>query len=108
MFISFQTTAETCATLGQRARQARLSQNLTQADLAGRAGISLGAVRKLEDGGHTTLATFVKCVQALGAAQELENLLSPQVTSIAQMERESEGAVRKRARRSNPAPAPKR
>jgi len=81
----------------------RLAQNLTQADLAGRAGVSSGAVRKLESGGLTTLATFVKCVQALGAADEFESLLSPQVASIAQMEREAAGAVRKRARRTGAA-----
>lgn len=100
--ISLKTPAETCAHLGQRARHARLVQNLTQAELAARAGISPGAVRKLESGGQTTLSTFVRVAFALGAANDFEHLLSPQLASIAQMQRETSTASRQRARRAKP------
>ena len=100
--IQLQTPDEICALLGERAKRARLAQNLTQAELAGRADVSFGAVRKLEAGGQTTLATFVKIASALGAAHDFEQLLAPRLTSIAQMERESAVALRKRARRANP------
>ena len=92
------TTSEICALLGNRARQSRLAQNLTQAELAARAGVSSGAVRKLEAGGQTTLATFIRCVQALGAESDLEPVLAPPLQSIAQMERNAQVALRKRAR----------
>ena len=100
MIIDLHTFTEICALLGERVRRLRLAQNLTQTELAGRAGISFGAVRKLESGGQSTLATFVKCVQALGATGDFEHLLSPPSTSIAQMERKAYAAVRKRARRA--------
>ena len=103
MIISLCTFTEICALLGERVRGLRLAQNLTQSELAGRAGISFGAVRKLEAGGQSTLATFVKCVQALGASSDFEHLLSPPSTSIAQMERRATAAGRKRARRAAPA-----
>ena len=102
--ISLQTSEEICALLGERARRVRLAQNLTQAELAGRADVSFGAVRKLETGGKTTLDTFVKVASALGAATDFERLLAAPLTSIAQMERESAVALRKRARRANPQP----
>lgn len=100
--ISLKTPAETCAHLGQRARHTRLLQNLTQAELAARAGISPGAVRKLESGGQTTLATFVRVAFALGAAGDFEQFLVPQVASIAQMERDANTALRQRVRRARP------
>ena len=101
------TPAETCAHLGARARHIRLAQNLTQAELAARAGISHGAVRKLESGGQTTLSTFVRVAFALGAANDFEQMLAPQVASIAQMKREAGAASRQRARRKSPL-APRR
>lgn len=101
MNIKLSTPAEICALLGARARQFRLAQNLTQAELALRAGVSFGAVRKLETDGQTTLATFICCVQALGAETDLEPVLAPRLDSIAQMERNEQATGRKRARRPN-------
>jgi transcriptional regulator with XRE-family HTH domain len=99
MTIILNTPVEICAQLGTRARHARLARNLTQGELAARAGVSLGALRKLEAGGQTTLVTFVKCACALDAASDFENLLAPRLTSIAQMEREEAASLRRRARR---------
>ena len=96
--LKLSTTEEICALLGARVRQARLGQNLTQAELALRAGVSFGAVRKLESSGQTTLATFISCVQALGMESHLEAVLAPRQDSIAQLERNENATVRKRAR----------
>ncbi len=95
--ITLSSSDEVCATLGARVRQLRLSQNLTQAELGARAGVSFGAVRTLESSGQTTLATFVKCVQALGAASDLEAVLTPPARSIAQLEKNFHVARRQRA-----------
>ncbi len=97
--LKLSTTTEICTLLGARARQLRLAQNLTQAELAARAAISFGAVRKLETNGQTTLATFISCVQALGAESDLESVLAPRLQSIAEMERHEQAAQRQRARR---------
>ncbi len=96
------TANETCAALGERVRQSRLRQNLTQQELGARAGVSFGAVRKLEASGQTTLSTFVKCVQALGLARELETLLAPEPRSIAEWETSVRAAKRQRARPPRP------
>jgi transcriptional regulator with XRE-family HTH domain len=98
--IKLSTTTEICALLGARARQLRLVQNLTQAELAARAGVSFNAVRKLETSGQTTLTTFISCVQALGAESDLEPVLAPRLQSIAEMERHEQATQRQRARRS--------
>lgn len=95
-----------CATLGTRVRQLRLSQNLTQAELGARAGVSFGAVRTLESSGQTTLATFVKCVQALGAAGDLEAVLTPPARSIAQLETHFQAMRRLRASKPSGRRAP--
>ena len=44
-----------CRTLGSRVRARRLVANLTQAELAARAGCSLSSVRRLEGQGQATL-----------------------------------------------------
>ena len=60
------TPAEILHTLGVRLREQRLAQSLTQRDLAHMAGLSLGALRKLESNGQCSLETLVRAAQALG------------------------------------------
>ena len=86
--------------LGSRLRAQRLAQNLPQRELAQMAGLSLGALRKLETNGQTSLETLVRVVQALGLAGELESLFVLRRASIAQMEQVEAASQRKRARRS--------
>lgn len=99
--IRFATPDELVRELGGRLRSQRLASRITQHELAHRAGIALGAVKKLESGGNATLQTFVRVVQALALTGDLETILmlKPQ-TSIAEMERAAE-APRQRARRPN-------
>lgn len=60
------------AIIGQRVRQYRLNQDLTQEDLAALANVSLNAVKSAE-GGKSTLPTYVAILQALG---HIDNLLA--------------------------------
>lgn len=83
--------------LGSRLRDQRLAQNLSQAALAGMAGMSLGALRKLEKDGRCSLETLVAVVQALGLTSELEDLFVLKRQSIAQMERAEAAGQRQRA-----------
>jgi transcriptional regulator with XRE-family HTH domain len=93
------TSDEIVRTLGLRLRAQRLARSITQDELASRAGVALGSVKKLESTGNTTLRTFIGVVQALALVDELETVfaLKPQA-SIAEMER-AETATRQRARR---------
>ena len=96
-------TAEILGTLGVRLRAQRLAQALSQRDLAQMAGLSLGALRKLEQNGQCSLETLVRVVQALGLVDELEDLFVPRRQSIAQMEQaESLGQRQRAPRRKSP------
>jgi transcriptional regulator with XRE-family HTH domain len=85
--------------LGQRLRAQRLAQGLPQRELAQMAGLSLGALRKLESSGQSSLETLVHVVQALGLVNELEDLFVLKRHSIAQMEQAEAAGQRQRAPR---------
>jgi|UniRef100_UPI004048336B transcriptional regulator with XRE-family HTH domain len=85
--------------LAERLRTQRLAQSLSQSELAQKTGLSLGAIKKLERDGQSSLDTFVKVVSALRLAQELEPLFVMKIDSIAQMERAFKLTQRKRAPR---------
>ena len=63
--------------LSYRIKQARISSNLTQKELASRANISLSTYRRLEQKGEGSIKDFIKTLVALGRVQELENFLPP-------------------------------
>lgn len=92
------TAEEVCKQLGQRLKQQRLSQNICQADLAARAGVSTGTIKNLERKGQCSLDTLAHIVMALGLGTDLEALFQLKVHSIAQME-QAATAVRPRASR---------
>lgn len=60
--------------LGQRLRDLRLAQNLTQSALAARAAVPVSTLKRFEHSGHIALDAFVRIVTALGLAHELEAL----------------------------------
>lgn len=59
------TTDELVAELGEQLRAQRLRANLTLDDVAKKTGMSINAVRRLESGAGSTLASFVSVVKAL-------------------------------------------
>jgi DNA-binding phage protein len=99
MNFTLATTPEILHALGVRLHAQRLVQGLPQRELALRAGLSLGAVRKLEHDGQCSLETLLRVVQALGLTGELESLFVLRRESIAQMEKAGQTA-RQRAPRS--------
>lgn len=95
---AFSTINEITAALGLRLKAVRLSQSLTQADLAERAGVSVGTVKSLERSGQSSVTSLVRVVQALGLSDQLQSLFVLTVQSIAEMER-AQLAKRQRAPR---------
>ncbi len=63
------------------------------------AGLSLGALRKLEGNGQSSLETLVRVVQALGLADELDDVFVLKRQSIAQMAQAESVKQRQRAPR---------
>jgi len=62
--------------LAQRVRRARIGANLTQAELAARAMISLPAYQRYEKTGQTSLATFVRILMVLDRENDLRGILA--------------------------------
>lgn len=71
--------------LGKGVRSHRLRQDLTQAELAERANVALGALKALEQGRNSTTATLVKVLRALDQTDWL-NRLSPPVPAFSPLD----------------------
>ena len=65
--------------LGHRIRRLRLARNLDQRTTAERAGISLRALGKLENGRGSTLETLLRTLRALDYVKGVE-MLAPEPT----------------------------
>ena len=65
--------------LGHRLRQLRLSRNLDQRTVADKAGISLRALSKLENGQGSTLGTFLRTLRALDYVKGID-MIAPEPT----------------------------
>jgi transcriptional regulator with XRE-family HTH domain len=77
--IAFKTPDELQANLGERLRRLRLSRNIDQRAVAGKAGISEKALRNLESGNGSTVETLLRTLKALGYTQGIE-MLAPEMT----------------------------
>lgn len=88
---------EILAELGRRLRRTRLSQNVTQQQLATRSGVSPRTISGAERGEDLRFSTLVRLLRALGRLDGIEALLpAPQVSPLELLERR--GQQRQRAR----------
>ena len=84
---TFASDEELASELGARLKAHRLANKLRQIDLAARAGIALGTLKRLEARGVCTLGSLIQVVRALGLEAELQALFKlPDPRSIAVME----------------------
>lgn len=82
MQLSHLSPAALAEELGQRLKQARLNANITQAELAKRAGVSRKIVLSAEKG-QAQLENFAALLLALGLAEQLNNFIpKPQISPI--------------------------
>ena len=61
-----QNTPDTLLIIGRRLRARRLQRDMTQKNLASRAGVSTSAVKRIEKGKGSSLDTFLRIIAALG------------------------------------------
>jgi len=94
--------------LGDNLRAVRLARRLTQAEVAARANVALGAVKHLENGSAATTKTLVKVLHALSREDWLDALAPPQTTFnplelLEAQRKERRSPAPKRVRRSSKA-----
>ncbi len=92
------------AELGRQIRALRLRQDLTQQELADRAGIALNAVKNLESGRGATLRSLIQTLRALDRVDWLRALAPP--VSISPLQLLEAKGPRQRASRKSKKPKP--
>lgn len=98
MDLNFTKPSEVVELLCQRLRKERLAQQMTQAELAARAGVSVNTLSNLENGQNTSFETLVRIAMVLGRVTELEALFQPKVDSLDDLQRYEKSAKRQRIR----------
>jgi transcriptional regulator with XRE-family HTH domain len=101
----FSNAEELELSLGEQLQKLRLSRNLDQQTVAERAGISVRALRNLEAGRGSTLATFVRVLKALDKTEFLASLNTVPTINPMDLLRKSTGRQRatgNRRQRSEP------
>lgn len=81
--------------IGERLKQARLNLDLTQVEVAERAGVTRKAVLNAEKG-KATLDVFVAIMHGLGLGSQLNNFMPPAPVSPVQLAK-LQGKKRQRA-----------
>ncbi len=71
----WQSDAEIIKVLGQRIRERRLTNNLTQAELAKETGLSTLTLQKIESGQGSRLESFVRILRFFGELDRLDQIL---------------------------------
>lgn len=99
--MSYLTTDEIEATLGQRLKALRIAENLDQRTVAARAGVSVNAVKHLESG-RGTIRSLVAVLRVLRRDNWIDAIAPvPTINPLAVV---GTGRVRQRARRNSPRP----
>ncbi|CAG8865784.1 hypothetical protein PS627_01703 [Pseudomonas fluorescens] len=97
--LSFSTSAEIVKRLCERLRTERMALQMTQSDVAARAGIGINTVSKLEAGHSIGFESVVRVAMVLGRSKELEGLFLPRLDSLDDIRRYETSARRQRAKR---------
>jgi len=99
--LSFSKPSEVVKRLCDRLRTERLAQQMTQADVAGRAGIGTNTVSNLEAGRNVGFENVVRVAMVLGRTKELEGLFLPKLDSLEDIRRYENSVNRHRAKRKS-------
>lgn len=101
MDLEFKRPDELVALLCERLRTERLTLQMTQAELAGRAGIGVNTLSNLEAGRNVSFESLVRVAMVLGRLGELEALFMPKLESLDDILRYEKSASRQRIKRKS-------
>lgn len=101
MDLSFSKPDEIVKLLCERLRKERLARQMTQADVAARAGIGVNTVSNLEAGRSVAFESVIRVAVVLGRLSELEALFKPRLDSVDDMLRYENSANRYRVKRKS-------
>ena len=99
MDLIFKKPEEIVALLCERLRKERLYLEMTQADVAARAGIGVNTVSNLEAGRNVSFENLVRVTMVLGRLDELEALFKPNLNSVDDILRYESTVSRQRIKR---------
>lgn len=99
MDLSLSKPDEMVKLLCDRLRKERLSRQMTQAEVAARAGIGVNTVSNLELGKNVGFENVVRVAMVLGRLGELEALFQPKVDSLDDILRYETSLKRQRIRK---------
>ena len=99
MDLIFKKPEEIVALLCERLRKERLYLEMTQADVAARAGIGVNTVSNLEAGRNVSFENLVRVTMVLGRLDELEALFKPNLNSVDDILRYESNTARQRIKR---------
>ena len=80
--------------LGERIQDLRISEAMTQEDLAARAGVSLKTIVRMESGDNSNLFNMLNVLRSLGVLSNIEVLVPPK--RVAPQELHERGKKRQR------------
>ena len=99
MDLNFSKPDEIVRLLCERLRKERLSRQMTQADVAARAGIGVNTVSNLEAGRNVGFESMVRVAMVLGRLHELQELFKPRLDSLDDILRYDNSANRHRVKK---------
>ncbi|GGY21832.1 helix-turn-helix domain-containing protein [Paludibacterium paludis] len=97
--LSFSKPSEIVKRLCERLRTERLASQMTQSEVAARAGIGTNTVSNLEAGRNVGFENIVRVAMVLGRTKELEGLFLPRLDSLDDIRRYENSANRRRIKR---------
>lgn len=96
--LSFRKPDEMVSLLCDRLRKERINQQMTQSELAKRAGIGVNTLSNLESGKNTGFENIICVAMVLGRTDELQGLFKPRLESLEDLRRYESTLTRKRIR----------
>lgn len=99
MDLGFKKPKEIVEMLSERIRKERLSQEMTQAEVAARAGIGVNTLSNLEAGKSVAFESVIRVAMVLGRIDDLEALFKPRLNSLDDILRYENNSNRQRIKR---------